>query len=490
MLFRRWFRERFVNPNRDLVKAAISADFNKKCKRKVIRIIYNGCNDDSTACHHRNSYWFIPRHQHNQAIDTVAADDCSNVSNTNSDWNAIESNGAIQRSKAAQVADKSAEHAFINDMWQQTDIDSTNRFSCDDCSNVECERSSNSFVTDVNEYGNGENDCGSLPKPKDPRLRTFKLSIVPEILCNICNPHSTSFDVKHCLVQSNRFQIQYDSDGTAESDEWPPKPFQQIEFLQRRIRELEFFIAEVETRVRSNHTSSANPNSSKCRVCNEQSLTDWVIVSIELKSITSCESCADDNSISSPASLVQYYTTSEFSGRRTIVTVHQCPSNYSLSDRGFIERTTASSCQSQDLCSVGFWVAILWESDNRTADCTGTAQTHQTIDNIQPNQSKCTSIVYITNETAVNKSQRVATKNNGTMFNVVWVHCENNVFLIGAKAKDQKIGSHDSALIRTCKIVIISTTACNKQKGRKFHLWLARTTRFINDCCCLSSICF
>lgn len=348
--FKRWYHERFVNLNRDPIKAVISADVKRKSKRKVIRIIYDGCNDDSIACRHRNSYWFIRRHLHNQAIDTVAASDICHVSNC--DWNAIESNETAQRSKTVQVADKIAEHTFINDTRQQTDIDSVNRFSCDDCSQNVCDRS-NSFVTDVNEYGNGENDCGSLSKSKDPRLRTFKLSIVPEILCTICNPHSTSFDVKYCLDQSdsNRIQIQYDSDGNAESDEWPPKPFQQIEFLQRRIKELEFFISEIETRVKSNQTSSTNFNSSKCRACDEQPLTDWVIVSIELKSITSCESCADDDHFSrksSPASFVQYYTTSEFSGRRTIVTVHQCPSNYSLSDRGFIERTANSSCQSQE----------------------------------------------------------------------------------------------------------------------------------------------
>lgn len=357
--FKRWYHERFVNHTRDTGKAVLSADVKKKLKRKVIRIIYDGCNDDSITCRHRNSYWFIRRRR---PIDSTIVTSIRNISRHNSDENAIELNTTAtatttsisQSTKAIhnlQVDDKNV--IINNDTQQSTDIDSSSRFSCG--SSELFFQNCDSFVTNVNQYGNGENDCGSLSKSKDPRLRTFKLSIVPEICCNICNPSAASFDVKHCLNNdSSRIQIQYDSDGTAETDEWPPKPFQQIEFLQQRIKELEYFIAEIETRVRSNTTTTSttipdsNQNSRKCQACDEQPLTDWVIVSIESKPITTCESFSDDDRFSSitpqsSSSFVQYYTTSEFSDRKTIVTVHQCPSNYSLNSQGLYERTSQSS---------------------------------------------------------------------------------------------------------------------------------------------------
>lgn len=354
--FKRWFHERFVNHSKDNVKAVISADVKIKSKRKVIRIIYDGCNDDSITCRHRNSYWFIRRRRPNQSIDSdVTSISC--VSKNNCDRNVIESNITTETATATinrttnethqiQVADNNV--IINNDTLQPPDIDCSSRFSCG--SSEIFLPNCDSFVTNVNQYGNGENDCGSLSKSKDPRLRTFKLSIVPEICCNICNPTitktTTSFDVKPCLESDlNRIQIQYDSDGTAETDEWPPKPFQQIDFLQRRIKELEFFITEIETRVRSSTTPDTNQNSHKCRVCDEQPLTDWVIVSIEQKPIASqCESFSDDDRFSSittqSSSFVQYYTTSEFSDRKTIVTVHQYPSNYTLNYR---DRTSQSS---------------------------------------------------------------------------------------------------------------------------------------------------
>lgn len=366
--FKRWFHERFENHSKDSVKAVISADVKKKSKRKVIRIIYDGCNDDSITCRHRNSYWFIGRRRPNQSNDSVVSG-IGNISKNHCNRNAIDSNittttTATVDTPKLQVVDNNA--IIDNDTRQSTDIDGSSRFSC---GNSEIFLQTNdSFVTNVNQYGNGEYDCGSLSKSKDPRLCTFKLSIVPEICCNICNPSATSFDVKHCLESdssSNRIQIQLDSDGNVETDEWPPRPFQQIEFLQRRIKELEHFISEIETRVKSckipppslslslpppttKAILDANQNSHKCRVCDEQPLTDWVIVSIELKSSTSCESFSSDDerfssSTKQSSSFVQYYTTSEFSDRKTIVTLHQCPSNYSLNSQGLYERKSESS---------------------------------------------------------------------------------------------------------------------------------------------------
>ncbi|XP_031634717.1 uncharacterized protein LOC116348009 isoform X4 [Contarinia nasturtii] len=375
--FKKWYHERFMNRSKDSIRSVVAtADPKIKCKRKVIRIIYDGCNDDSITCRHRNSFWFIRRRRqqhHQQTIQSPIVDSVvSRISNISK--NSVDSNVVVQLNRTEkhdvhklQVSDNTT---IINDTRQQfTDIDSSNRYWCSNSEIVH--EDPISFVTNVNEYGNGENDCGSLSKSKDPRLRTFKLSIVPEICCNICNPTATSFDVKHCLnSDSNRIQIQYDSDGIVDIDEWPPKPFQQIDFLQQRIKELEYFISEIETRVRSGTTEKQTPtvigtNQSppKCRLCDDQPLTDWVIVSVDSKQNKTCESLSNEdrpssssssssssNSITTQASstsssIVQYYTTSEFCDRKTIVTVHQCPSNYSLNHRGLYERTTQFSNQ-------------------------------------------------------------------------------------------------------------------------------------------------
>lgn len=369
-----------MNRAKDPVQSIITTtDAKKKCKRKVIRIIYDGCNNDSITCRHRNSFWFIrPRRQRSRTIQSTTIDDSmlSSISKNSSDSSDDVQMKPLNRMEKhdvhkVQVSDNNKTSTINNDTRQQfTDIDSSNRFLCGNSEIVHDENVS--FVTNVNEYGNGENDCGSLSKSKDPRLRTFKLSIVPEICCNICNPTAASFDVKHSLnSDSNRIQIQYDSDGTVDSDEWPPKPFQHIDFLQRRIKELEYFISDIETRVKSGTTEISTPsptptnagtkqNPRKCQLCDDQPLTDWVIVSVDLKPAKTGESISDDDhfsststtsisssyngtqessSTSSSSSIVQYYTTSEFCDRKTIVTVHQCPSNYSLNHRGLYERS-------------------------------------------------------------------------------------------------------------------------------------------------------
>lgn len=360
--FKRWYHERFANHTNDSVTVAYAPDdVQKRTKRKVIRIIYDGCNDDSIVCCHRNSYWLLRRRLCNQSIDSIVAS-ISDIDKNNCDQSAIEAK--------PQVTDKS-EQSIIDDT-QTTDIDLTARIWYGSRENFR--RTNDSFVTNVNQYGNGEYDCGSLSKSKDPRLRTCKLSIVPEICCNICNPNHTSVDVKECFESdSNRIQIQYDSDGSVDSDEWPPKSFQQIEFLQHRIKELEYFISEIEDRVRSGSSSSNNSLTSgtdqsnqTCRYCDEQPLTDWVIVSIELRSSTQCETFSDDDHfLKETSSFVQYYTTSEFSGQQTIVTVHQYPSNNSLNELDYLYeryRSQASSQQEYGIlethnCAVG---RLLW----------------------------------------------------------------------------------------------------------------------------------
>lgn len=355
--FKRWYHERFVNHSSDSVTLALPADVKKRTKRKVIRIIYDGCDDDSIVCRHRNSYWFERRRLCNRSIDSIVDSIGVTNGNNNCDESAIEANTfdetVTQQQLELQVTDKSVEQSIIINDTRNTDIDSTEHLLYGQ--RAIFRRTNDSFVTDVNENGNGEYNSGSLSKSKDQRLRTCKLSIVSEYCCNICNPNQrTSFDVKECFdSDSNRIQIQYDSDGYADTDEWPPKSFQQIEFLQRRIKELEYFISEIENRVKSgsnnskisnnNSTSGTNQAINGCQYCDEQPLTDWVIVSIELRSFTSCESFSDDDHFSSveeSSSFVQYYTTSEFSGKRTIVTVHQCPSNNLLN--GQLRSYTAS----------------------------------------------------------------------------------------------------------------------------------------------------
>lgn len=316
--FKRWYHERYVNRARDNMQSILCGDVRKRRQRKVIRIIYSGCNRNSIVCRHRNSFWFIRKRRLNRSIVTSSAN-CAQIDTADSNR---------YGKQRAQVTDK-VHRVITSDRQSDTHTSYRQFYGSEEFDR----RKPVSFVTDVNQYGNGENDCDSLSKSKDSRLRTFKLSIVPEICCSICNP--APFDVKQCIESDpNRIEVQYDSDGPADTDEWPPKPFQQIEFLQRRINELEYFIADIETRVKSSDQNT-------CRVCDDQRLTDWVIVSIELKSIrTSCESLSDDEHLSScsaSSSIVQYYTTSEFRNKQTVVTVHQCPTDHLLSDRELYE---------------------------------------------------------------------------------------------------------------------------------------------------------
>lgn len=381
MWFKRWYHEKFVNPTRN---------DNAKAKRKVIRIIYDSCSDDdSIACGERNNgHWFLQRQLFRPSIDSnaiasIGGDKNENNNNFDNDRTAIEATELVQMvtGKKAQVIDNSSieqtTHITANnangEQRQSIDIDDDNDVICrygtdDDGGREEFQSLANiSFVTDVNKYGNGEKS-GLLSKPTDPRRRTFKLSIVPKINCSFCNQnrpqHTTSFDVKTCISNasiSNRFQIQYDNDdGIADIDEWPPKTnFQQIDFVQRRIKELEYFISEIENRVRNDSeststssssisnccnsiTASADTNQSntECQYCNEQSLTDWVIVSIELQSITTCENFPSDDHLSSSGkesssstTYAQYYTTSEVCDKHTIITVHPFQSHCTLNDR-------------------------------------------------------------------------------------------------------------------------------------------------------------
>lgn len=403
--FKRWYHEKFVSRSSYGTDSTLPDNVSEaKSKRKVIRIIYDTCNcnnDSIVCCHRRNkSYWFIQRQLFRRSIDSIVTGGvCGGVGGDKNENNNFESRTAIEATelvqtvegKYTQVTDNSIEHAIsritdnhvnISSNVQSTDIDVS------DCRLLDGSRGNFqsteiSSVTDVNKYGNGERS-GSLSNSKKPRLRTFKLSIVPKINCSICNSkhqqhqdqhyHLPSIDVKTCYNDSisNRIQIQYE-DGIADTDEWPPKPFQQIDFLQRRIKELEYFISEIENRVKSDGSVSSSEGSSsicsditssdtnlsntKCRYCDEQPLTDWVIVSIELRSITKCENFPNDDHLSSSgtessststtrtssasasAAFVQYYTTSEISDKRTIITVHQCQSNCTLNDRKLSSQT-------------------------------------------------------------------------------------------------------------------------------------------------------
>lgn len=372
MWFKRWYHERFVNHSNDTMTLAIANNMNKCIKRKVIRIIYDRCNDDTIVCCHRKHDWLIQRRQYNCTIE-------SNIDEHVGDQNAIEActfDEFVGQHHQTQVTDKNVEQSVINDT-QITDINFNDHNVNGTPSNNQ--RTNISFVTDVNEYGNGENDSGSLSKSKDPRLRTCKLSIVPEICCNICkktNHQTSSIDVKECFESvSNRIQVQYDSDGIVDTDEWPPKSFQQIEFLQQRINELEYFISEIENRKKcgisscsstskKNHlTSGTNQSNKPCRYSDEQSSTDWVIVSIELKSFTSCESFSDDDhfgSVKESSSYVQYYTTSEYSDKKTIVTVHQYPINNLLNEQhqSYTNSSSDYGIHESHNCAVGRLLCI------------------------------------------------------------------------------------------------------------------------------------
>lgn len=410
MWFKRWYHERFVShtSKNNETNSGSNIELSAGAKRKVIRIIYDSCDDgdDSISRGHRrnHSQWLIQRQLIRRSIDSFAATGIDINRNENNNFNAHHT--AIEATELVQTIKGKKIQVIDNDSIEQTtpiivadnvvaaeehstDIDDdviSELFMHDSGSREEIQSApANSFVTDVNKYGNGEKS-GLLSKPKDPRLRTFALSIVPKINCNFCNQnHHTSIDVNSCFSNddsiSNRIQIQYDD------DEWPPKSLQQIDFVQRHIKELEYFISEIENRVESNSgsrsesisssiSSSISNNScnsitsfdddtnrsytTECH-CNEQSLNDWVVVSIELRSITTCENLSSDDNLigkesssstpSASPTYVQYYTTSEICDKRTIITVHPFQSNCTLNDRKSSSQLDyGHNCTGQLLC--------------------------------------------------------------------------------------------------------------------------------------------
>lgn len=359
MWFKKLFRGNSVNHfNKcDMATEAITSNVINKNSKSISKSIEADCDIDSmNSCHKqfiRESTSEKKSIQLNDA-NNITASISSNDKNNKTENRMIVVNNSmvINESIITSTTDKhelqviidkkKLEHTISNNT-QEIDIETTfHRFSDrpnDHEQQAEIHTTENeiSCITNVNNNGNGENDCDSLSKSKDTRLQTAKLNIVSNT--NICRSNSSiTFDV-YCDDKNHLASVSC-------TNEWPSLKSQQCDFLHCQAKEVELIIAK--NKIERNINCSDNINN--CCVCDDQALIDWVIISIELKPIltASCEQFLNDNNsqideslLSSSAAVQQqyYYTSSEYSDidSQPIVSLHSCPSIYTLNDEQELE---------------------------------------------------------------------------------------------------------------------------------------------------------
>lgn len=254
-----------------------------------------------------------------------------NICDSNSNNNRI----AVESIKELQVADKTEERVIAGDI-ESIDSRANGKYGICRTETLAQRISCNS---NVNENGNGENDCDTVSKSTDPRRRaTKKLIIVPNAnSSNNCSNPSISFGLSN---PSNCDFVQSDSNGRSESDEQGQSSQQQRrEFSQRRVaRDLEQFINDSGKSGSDSHRSRRairNSDRFNNNNFNEKVYVDWVFVAIRIQRSKSCDSFFDkqqNNRFSEPLPTTQYYTTSEFSVRenKKIITFYEYPSTTTL----------------------------------------------------------------------------------------------------------------------------------------------------------------
>lgn len=337
MWFKKWYHERFVNPSKKIDLSII--DVNETSCRNSTETRLNDQKPDQSIVlrrrirHPKNSR--DKRNEANQIIESITENISNNNRNNN---NNNKQNVAIHStvtnvSTKIQVLDKATKQVISE--TRRIDIEASIRiFNRKQEFNDD---TTDSSVTDVNEYGNGESDCDSLSKSKDTRL--YCKSRNSTIETTNCNSSVQAFEPFES-TSTETFKLNNKSIIPTERNEWlstQSKDSCHREFLHHRAKELENFISDS-----SDSRAKKDYKTNNCRVCDEQTLNDWVIVSIELKPIASCESSLDENHINylnESASTVQYYTTCEYSDidKQPIVTLHHCPSIYVKSRTGNCE---------------------------------------------------------------------------------------------------------------------------------------------------------
>lgn len=370
--FKRLYHEKFANhSNNDQLQKTIDVN---ECQHQIPiepiqATISNAidCDNSVDRCYQSEcrNYHLLSQNTEGGArvkIETISENNCDSNDNDDDDNENNANNKkeivVVDRMKKVQVPDK---NTYKTEQLITTDINETciDSHLASHSKYEQCESATTLVVScnsDVNEYGNGENDCDTVSKSTDPRLqrttKTTKIIIVPTANSNNFIHSSIAFGLP-TINPSQRPFYQTNSNGYSSSDSDEQRLVHQTNHQQRELsqrfvaRELEYFITSVDTQANSDFENNSNRSRRDHRDdCNNNSnnsnetLNDWVVVSIELNRFASYDSSTDDEqqfgfieSLSTPRHH-QYYSTSEFSDldNRTIITFHQYPSIGALNE--------------------------------------------------------------------------------------------------------------------------------------------------------------
>lgn len=306
LLFQKWYREIFVNP------------FEKKKIKKSTEAMLSGQKNISKVLQQPNRY-LRKRNKSKRSIKENIFDNRRN----NSDQDFAVYSILTNVSTEPEVVDNAFNQVISE--TQRVDIDSSIRNSKRE-HDYNSSDTSDSSVTDVNQYGNGESDCDLLSKPKVSRLYCQTKSAVGTTELELSEPSISKIEPAF-----NELSI-----FLSDTSEWLTNHHLvnfHHNFFLNRTRKPKKLKADRSSIVRSDLNLRKRIRN-QYRTCNENQFDDWVIISIELRPITSCESSTDVDHISylnEIASSVQYYTACEYSeiDEQPIVTLHYCPSIYS-----------------------------------------------------------------------------------------------------------------------------------------------------------------
>lgn len=316
LLFKKWYREKFVN------------HFEKKENKKSTEAKLSGQKNTSSILQQSNRYL----RKRNKSKRSITENIFDNRRNNNDQDVAVYST-LTNVSTKIKVVDNAFNQVISE--TRRVDIDTSIRIF-----NGEHEYysdTSDSSVTDVNQYGNGESDCDLLSKSKVSRLYcqtksavgTTKLKLSEQFISKI----EPAFNELSIIPSDRSEWLTNQSDTNCHH-----------KLFLNRTREPKKLKTDRSTIIKSD-LNSRKRIKNQYRNCNENKFDDWVIISIESRPITSCESSSDDDHISylnETTSSVQYYTACEYSDidKQPIVTLHYCPSIYSSNNTDSHESDT------------------------------------------------------------------------------------------------------------------------------------------------------
>lgn len=301
--FKKWYREKFVNPFEN------DAITNLRDNEKSTETMLSGQRNTPLVLKQSNRYLRNKKKSKRSITENIF----DNRKNNNDQDVAVYSTLANVSTKI-KVIDKATNQVISE--TRRVDIDTSIRIFKGE--HEYYSDASDSSVTDVNQYGNGESDCDFLSKSKDSRLHCQTKSTVGTTKLKLSEPF-----ISEILPSFNELSsIHSDRSGLATN---LSDSNCRHKLLLKQAREPKNF----KTDSCKNIESYFNPRKriiNQYRTCNEHQFDDWVIVSIELKPITSCAGSSDDDE---SASSVQYYTSCEYSiDKQSMVTLHNCPSIY------------------------------------------------------------------------------------------------------------------------------------------------------------------